>query len=76
MTARTRLLSSLLEVADDWWVLRRVELTVNAGNARANDLYKRMGFEREGLLHDYALRGGVLVDAIGMARLREAAIHS
>ena len=72
----TRLLSSLLEVADDWWALRRVELTVNADNARAIDLYKRMGFEQEGLLRDYALRGGVLVDAISMARLKETAIHT
>ncbi|WP_415716545.1 GNAT family N-acetyltransferase [Roseibium sp.] len=72
----TRLLSSLLEVADDWWALRRVELTVNVDNSRAIDLYKRMGFEQEGLLRGYALRGGVLVDAIGMARLRDAAIHS
>ncbi len=72
----TRLLSSLLEVADDWWALRRLELTVNADNARAIDLYKRMGFEQEGLLRDYALRGGVLVDAISMARLREATIHT
>lgn len=72
----TRLLSSLLEVADDWWALRRVELTVNADNSRAIDLYKRMGFEQEGLLRGYALRGGALVDAISMARLKEAAIHS
>ena len=72
----TRLLSSLLEVADDWWALRRVELTVNADNTRAIELYKRMGFEQEGLLRDYALRGGVLVDAISMARLKEAAIHT
>ena len=72
----TRLLSTLLGVADDWWALRRIELTVNADNTRAIDLYKRMGFEREGLLRNYALRGGVLVDAVSMARLREAAIHS
>jgi len=66
----TALLSALVDVADDWWALRRVELTVNADNTRAIDLYKRMGFEQEGLLRDYALRGGVYVDAISMARLR------
>ena len=65
----TRLLSSLLEVADDWWALCRTELTVNADNARAIGLYERMGFEREGLLRDYALRGGELIDAVSMARL-------
>ncbi|MEM6310812.1 MAG: GNAT family N-acetyltransferase [Pseudomonadota bacterium] len=65
----TRLLTSLLEVADDWWALRRIELTVNADNARAIGLYERMGFEREGVLKDYALRGGALIDAVSMARL-------
>ena len=63
----TRLLTSLLEVADDWWALRRIELTVNADNARAISLYERMGFEREGVLRDYALRGGKFVDAVSMA---------
>ena len=67
-----RLLTSLLEIADDWWALRRVELTVNADNARAIALYERMGFEHEGLLKGYALRGGVFVDAISMARLSPA----
>ena len=65
----TRLLTSLLEVADDWWALRRIELTVNADNARAIGLYERMGSEREGVLKDYALRGGALIDAVSMARL-------
>lgn len=67
----TQLLSSLLEMADDWWALRRIELTVNSDNTRAIDLYERKGFQREGLLKDYALRGGTLVDAISMARLRD-----
>ncbi|MEM9477980.1 MAG: GNAT family N-acetyltransferase [Pseudomonadota bacterium] len=64
-----RLLTSLLEVADDWWALRRIELTVNADNARAIGLYERMGFEREGVLRDYALCGGEFIDAVSMARL-------
>ena len=65
----TRLLTSLLEVADDWWALRRIELTVNADNTPAIGLYERMGFEREGVLRDYALRGGEFINAVSMARL-------
>ena len=65
----SRLLTSLLDVADDWWALRRIELTVNADNGRAIGLYEHMGFEREGVMRDYALRGGKLVDAVSMARL-------
>ncbi|MEM8777121.1 MAG: GNAT family N-acetyltransferase [Pseudomonadota bacterium] len=68
----TRLLTSLLQVADDWWALRRIELTVNADNERAIGLYKRMGFEREGVLRDYAFRGGAFIDAVSMVRLGNA----
>lgn len=65
------LLGALLEVADDWWGLRRVELTVYSDNAPAVRLYERLGFEREGVHRAYAMRGGALVDALAMARLRE-----
>ena len=65
----SRLLTSLLDVADDWWALRRIELTVNADNGRAIGLYERMGFEREGVLRDYAFRGGAFIDAVSMVRL-------
>ncbi len=68
----SRLLTSLLDVADDWWALRRIELTVNADNERAIGLYKRMGFEREGVLRDYAFRGGAFIDAVSMVRLGNA----
>lgn len=66
----TALLSALIGVADDWWGLQRIELTVNADNDRAIHLYEASGFEREGVLRDYALRGGQFVDALSMARLR------
>src|SRR5262245_38734876 len=45
----TRLMETLLDVADRWLLLRRVELTVVAENERAYRLYERLGFEREGL---------------------------
>ena len=64
------LMAALLDVADRWMGLRRVELTVYADNARAIGLYERFGFEREGLHRAYALRDGAFVDALAMARLR------
>lgn len=66
----SRLLGAVLEVADNWMNLRRVELTVYADNEAALGLYRKFGFETEGRLRDYAVRDGVFVDALTMARLR------
>jgi putative acetyltransferase len=65
------LIASMLELADNWLGLRRLELEVWADNAQAIHLYERFGFEREGLARQYARRDGELVDALYMARLRE-----
>ncbi|WLH10376.1 GNAT family N-acetyltransferase [Pseudomonas hefeiensis] len=64
------LLSAALEVADNWMNLRRVELTVYADNEAAIGLYRKFGFETEGLMRDYAVRDGGWVDTLAMARLR------
>lgn len=68
--AGTALMAAMVDQADRWLNLRRLELTVWADNARAIALYERFGFEREGLFRDYAWRDGAYVDAIAMARLR------
>ncbi|HEX3350551.1 MAG TPA: GNAT family N-acetyltransferase [Acetobacteraceae bacterium] len=64
----TGLLRELLEIADRWLGLRRVELTVYTDNARAIALYRRHGFEIEGTHRGYALRDGIFADAHTMAR--------
>lgn len=66
----SRLMKAVLEVADDWMNLRRIELTVYADNEAAQGLYRKFGFETEGRLRDYAVRDGVFADALSMARLR------
>jgi putative acetyltransferase len=63
------LMGALLDYADRWAMLLRIELTVYADNARAIALYRRHGFEVEGTHRAYALRDGVFVDALAMARL-------
>ncbi|WOB49458.1 GNAT family N-acetyltransferase [Xanthomonas hydrangeae] len=70
----TRLLSALLDVADRWMQLHRLELTVYADNTAAVALYQRHGFEVEGELRDYAMRDGGFVSAYSMARLRQSGI--
>jgi len=68
----SKLLATTLDIADNWMNLRRLELTVYADNEAAIALYKKHGFEIEGLFRDYAVRDGVLVDTLSMARLRPA----
>lgn len=68
----SRLMAELLDVADNWLGLRRVELQLYADNAPALGLYRAHGFEIEARLRGYVLRDGVLVDTLLMARLRDA----
>lgn len=66
----TALMAAVVDLADRWWNIRRLELNVYADNTRAIALYERFGFQREGLLRDYAWRDGQYVDSLAMARLR------
>jgi len=68
----TALMNAVLDLADNWLNLHRLELTVYADNERAIRLYERSGFLAEGTHRDYAFRNGVLVDAIAMARFHNA----
>ena len=66
----TRLLETLLDLADNWLLLRRVELTVLAENEHAKHLYERLGFQVEGLRKMSLIAHGELVDEWLMARYR------
>lgn len=65
-----RLMTELLDIADNWLGLRRLELEVYTDNAAAIGLYQSCGFAVEGRGRAIALRNGVLVDDYRMARLR------
>ncbi|RWX24231.1 GNAT family N-acetyltransferase, partial [Rhizobium leguminosarum] len=47
-----------------------LELTVYTDNDVAIGLYRKFGFEQEGLLRAFGFRSGEYVDAYTMARLR------
>jgi putative acetyltransferase len=66
----TALMAAVIDLADNWLQLKRIELNVYADNPRAIALYERFGFEREGLCRAYAWRDGAYADALAMARLR------
>ncbi|MGF6569648.1 putative acetyltransferase [Paraburkholderia sp. GAS333] len=67
------LMSELLDLADNWLGLRRIELTVFADNHAALALYRKFGFVIEARQRGAVLRRGVLIDCYLMARLREPA---
>jgi len=64
------LLTALLDLADNWLGLTRVQLEVMAENERAIRLYERLGFEREGLKRKAVFRGGRFQDMLVMGRVR------
>jgi putative acetyltransferase len=64
------LMAAMIELADSWLGVRRIELEVWADNAAAIHLYEKFGFVIEGTARQHARRAGELVDAHYMARLR------
>lgn len=64
------LMAAMVDVADKWWNVVRLELEVYVDNLRAITLYERFGFEREGLLRARGWRDGQYVDCLAMGRLR------
>ena len=64
------LMRALLDIADNWLNVFRLELTVFTDNERAISLYRKHGFEVEGTHKAYALRAGAWADVYSMARIR------
>ncbi len=67
----TLLLKKLLSVADNWLMLKRIELGVFADNKRAIHLYKKFGFIAEGVKKQSVIRNGEYVDELMMARIKD-----
>ena len=65
------LMHAILDLADNWLNLTRIELEVFSDNEAAIHLYERFGFEVEGTLRQHAFRNGQFVDSAMMARLKQ-----
>ncbi|MCA9023791.1 MAG: GNAT family N-acetyltransferase [Planctomycetaceae bacterium] len=65
------LLAALIDTAENWLNLSRIELDVYTDNAPAIALYKKHNFQTEGTHPHYAFRNGEYVDCYSMARIRE-----
>ncbi|MFD1703698.1 GNAT family N-acetyltransferase [Methylopila henanensis] len=66
----SQLLAAMIDTADNWLNVTRLEMTVFTDNERAIALYKKFGFEIEGTHKAATFRDGAFVDAYAMARLR------
>ena len=65
-----KLMAALLDVADNYLGLVRVELEVFTDNTRAIRLYERCGFEHEGRKRKHVWRHGEHQDVLIMGRVR------
>lgn len=63
------LMAALIDYADRWAAVVRIELTVFSDNERAVALYRKFGFVQEGVFRAYGLRDGRYQDVLAMARL-------
>ncbi|SDW10353.1 putative acetyltransferase [Marinococcus luteus] len=66
------LLDQLLDIADNYLGLLRLELDVVEGNERAVQLYKNRGFETEGTLRKAHFARGSYYNVLVMGRLNTA----
>ncbi len=66
----SQLLASLINLAENWLNLQRLELFVYCDNESAISLYKKYNFVIEGTLKKFAFRQGKYVNAYLMARVK------
>ncbi|MGI9281626.1 MAG: GNAT family N-acetyltransferase [Endozoicomonas sp.] len=67
----SQLLEEILNLADNWLNLRRVEMNVFTDNEPAIHLYKKFGFIVEGESPDYAFRKGEYIGVYHMGRIKQ-----
>ncbi|GLT19202.1 acetyltransferase [Vibrio zhanjiangensis] len=70
----SKLLSAIIELADNWLNLSRLELSVYTDNQAAIGLYKKFGFAIEGESPAYAFRNGEYASVYHMARLKNTSM--
>jgi putative acetyltransferase len=65
-----KLMETLLDLADNWLMLDRLELEVFSDHAKAIRLYESLGFVVEGTRRASLIQNGKLVDETIMGRIR------
>lgn len=70
-----KLMEELIDLADNWLMLVRLELGVYKDNEKAIKLYESLGFEKEGVKKYSAIKNGEYVDEIIMGRYNKKLIN-
>ncbi|KEI84598.1 GNAT family N-acetyltransferase [Clostridium botulinum] len=65
-----KLMSEILDLADNWLMLARIELGVFTDNEKAIKLYEKFGFKIEGTKKYAAIKNGRYADEYIMARYK------
>jgi putative acetyltransferase len=71
MSIGTQLMDAILDLADNWLNLKRVELEVNTDNPAAVRLYEKAGFVIEGTRRFHTYGDGRWADSYFMGRVRD-----
>lgn len=66
----SQLMATVIDLADSWLNVQRIELEVNVDNPAGVRLYKKFGFEIEGTKRWHAFGDGRLADSYFMARVQ------
>ena len=65
----SKLVEAVLDLADNWLNILRIEVEVYTDNTPAIALYKKFGFAIEGEARAFAFRDGAHVNAYHMSRV-------
>lgn len=66
----SKLIEAVLDLADNWLQIKRVQIEVNSDNEKAIACYKKFGFEIEGEAKWGSFRDGQLINTYYMARIQ------
>lgn len=66
----SKLIETVLDLADNWLQVKRVQIEVNSDNEKAIACYKKFGFEIEGEAKFGSYRDGKYINTYYMARIK------
>ncbi|MCK6264319.1 GNAT family N-acetyltransferase [Vibrio sp. ZSDE26] len=66
----SQLIATVIDLADNWLQVKRIQIEVNSDNISAIACYKKFGFDVEGTAKAGSYRHGEFIDTLYMARVK------